>query len=129
MAASLYPVNHTMDRDQPRDATAEHERRGDKCEAQPAGGKQTAMSLKDYGDVSALVHVGRPLREFAIDARHHCHLEQAAADGAHKTSRTKNNRQQEQGHSNLAAILRRLKQIQRLVFPPLSAHLRENKTQ
>jgi hypothetical protein len=81
-----------MDCDQACDATAEHARGGDECDAQPTGGKEAAMPLKDDDDVSAKIGEGSPLREFAVDGLDHYQLEQATADGAHKTSRTTNDR-------------------------------------
>jgi hypothetical protein len=93
-----------MDHDQPGNATPQHARGRHKCQAQPTGWIQPAMPLEDHVDISPQIGEGRPLRQFAVNGRHHRHLEQATADSTHKTSRTTNYREQEQGHSYLTAI-------------------------
>ena len=83
-------MGDAMDYDQARDATAQHAGRGDKREAKPAGGVESAMPMEDRDDVPAQVSEGRPLPEFAVDASDHGHLDQATANCTCKASYTTN---------------------------------------
>ncbi len=83
-------MNHAMDYDQARDATAQHAGGRNKREAKPAGGIEPAMPMEDGDDVPAEVSEGCPLPEFAVDAGDHGDLDQATANCTCKASYTTN---------------------------------------
>ena len=85
----LDPVCHTMDHDQPGDATSQKERRCDKSRPQPASRVEPAVAAEGDHDVSMKLDRA-PTRKAAPDLLHHGYFEQTAAAGACKAASRKN---------------------------------------
>jgi hypothetical protein len=101
-----------MNNDQPDDAASQQKRGRYESPTQWAPGIKPTMAAKDERYVS--LQLGRlPSGQATPDPQDHCHLKEAAASGSSHAAHSKNLRHQQYRHSNLAAIRRIRRMVQR----------------
>jgi hypothetical protein len=101
-----------MNDDQRGDAASQQKRGRYESPTQWAPGIEPTMASKNERDVS--LQLGRlPSGQATPDPQDHCHLKEAAASGSSHAAHSKNLRHQQYRHSNLAAIRRIRRMVQR----------------